>query len=652
MSAQSGIYNFNGGPVESETLAAMGNTLSDWGPDGARELLFGSVGMTFHAFHTNLESRFQSQPLVAAGRYVLTFDGRLDNRADLLAELSDYFRGPASHIGDAAIVGTAYDKWGVNCFHKLVGDFALALWDHTKSHLILARDPFGLRTLFYHTNRTRIVWASQLLALITRPEIGAAVADEYVAGFLTRFPEPWETPYKGVWAVKPGYFVIVQEERIQEKQFWSLSQQEAVRYNKDEDYEAHFRVLFEESIRSHTRTTHPVLAQLSGGLDSSAIVCMTDRLMKSGQSIASDLRTVSFVYDEARTSDERPFIRAVEDHIGNAGYYLREEDASCLSFDDENPFISAPTFGHCFAQRNAQLRKTISDCDARIIVTGQGGDQLLYSSEDPSPELADLLARWKFFELHKRTTEWSLISKKPYVKHLWQATLMAGPYSLTTAFRLHKQVPVWIDKSFATRLKITERLAVDRDIYKYKYPSERDQSRSLSSTIAGLSTACMSEWLKIDVAHPYLHRPLVEFLQSLPPDQRLRPGETRSLMRRALRDVLPTKVLQRRGKQGPDEALYRAVLREWTTLRQMFSDPLVCKAGYVDQRRLVTALDRARHGAEEYTFKLLITISLELWLRSLENLRATVKAKRRTERVTTASQNLAHELEPSCLLET
>ncbi len=455
------------------------------------------------------------------------------------------------------------------------------------------------------------------------------ISDDYVSGFLTRFPEPWETPYKSVWAVKPGHFLLVHEGRIQERQYWGLSQDQEISYKKDEEYQEHFNALFEESIRCHTRTTHPVIAQLSGGLDSSSVVCVSDRLIRRGQSSARDLKTVSYVYDEARTSDERSFIRSVEDCIGKVGYHLREEDASCLSFAGDDSFISAPTFGHCFAERNGRLRQIIAKCGARILLTGQAGDQLLYSSDDPSPELADLMWKWRFLEFHKRTSTWSLVTKKPYLQHLWLATLLVVPYPLTAAFRYRAQVPAWINKSFAKRMNIRERLSTDRDIYECKLPSQRDQSRALSSTIAGLAASYYSEWLNIDVTHPFLYRPLVEFLQSLPPDQRLRPGETRSLMRRALRGVLPEKVVQRRGKQGPDEALYRAVVREWPRLRQLFSDALVCKRGYADRKTLLATLDRARHGAEEYTFKLLLTISLELWLRSFEKFSLNTRTNNR-----------------------
>jgi len=129
----------------------------------------------------------------------------------------------------------------------------------------------------------------------------------------------------------------------------------------------------------------------------------------------------------------------------------------------------------------------------------------------------------------------------------------------------------------------------------------------------------------IEVSHPYLHRPLVEFLQAIPVEQRVRPGETRSLMRRALSNLLPGKILKRQGKKGPEEALFRAVAREWPRLQPIFKNARVCAAGYIDAEALHAALDRARHGCETHSFALIQTISLEFWLRSLERRRSKAK---------------------------
>ncbi len=165
MSGLGGIYNFGGRPIDPDILEAMGNTLSDLGPDGGQEAWLGSIGMVFRAFHTNPQSSLGTQPVVKRCRYMLAFDGRLDNREELITYLRDFLFGRASDLSDVRIVASAYEKWGLECFHRLIGDFALTLWDSIKNELILTRDPFGIRTLFYHMNYARIAWASHLLSL-------------------------------------------------------------------------------------------------------------------------------------------------------------------------------------------------------------------------------------------------------------------------------------------------------------------------------------------------------------------------------------------------------------------------------------------------------------------------------------------------------
>ena len=123
--------------------------------------------------------------------------------------------------------------------------------------------------------------------------------------------------------------------------------------------------------------------------------------------------------------------------------------------------------------------------------------------------------------------------------------------------------------------------------------------------------------------YPFLHRPLVEFLLGIPLDQKLRGIETRSVMRRALKSVLPERVLKRRGKGTVGETFCRGLAREWSTLRPMLSDARVYDLGYVDRSGFRFALDLARHGYAEHINTILKIISLEIWLRSLEFWRPT-----------------------------
>src|ERR1044072_4189106 len=152
MSALAGILNFGGAvPVNEYDLARLGATLDSRGPDGGFDVVSGNAGMSYRAFHTNRESRLEVQPLVTSAGHMLTWNGRLDNRNDLIRELRPPLPpASASAIPDLTIVMAAYLKWEKDCFRRLVGDFCLALWDQRYQVLYLVRDIAGTRALQYH----------------------------------------------------------------------------------------------------------------------------------------------------------------------------------------------------------------------------------------------------------------------------------------------------------------------------------------------------------------------------------------------------------------------------------------------------------------------------------------------------------------------
>ncbi|MGH9718656.1 MAG: hypothetical protein ACRD8O_00455 [Bryobacteraceae bacterium] len=121
MSAQAGVYNFDGRPVDPDLLARLALRLELRGPDGCVEYRGGPLGMVYRAFHTTKESRQETQPLVSRYGHALTWDGRLDNRRDLIAQLGASAAGATT---DAGLVMAAYLRWGRACFEKLIGDFA------------------------------------------------------------------------------------------------------------------------------------------------------------------------------------------------------------------------------------------------------------------------------------------------------------------------------------------------------------------------------------------------------------------------------------------------------------------------------------------------------------------------------------------------
>ena len=203
MSVHAGIWNLDGKPVQRENLARIGQAIAEYGPDGETTYSDGPMGMLYRPFHTTSESRFEHQPLVSDSGKVFTWDGRLDNRDELIPQVLQSLRGDHT---DAAIVAAAFDRWGKGCFPKLVGDWGLAIWDSREQELILARDYMGIRHLFYYRKPRRITWCNHLVPLALCGD-HFTLCDEYIAGFLASDPDAHLTPYREIRSVPPGKYV-------------------------------------------------------------------------------------------------------------------------------------------------------------------------------------------------------------------------------------------------------------------------------------------------------------------------------------------------------------------------------------------------------------------------------------------------------------
>src|SRR5215470_762419 len=299
MSTIAGIYRFDGRPIQSDMVRRLGTSRQTNCIDSQFQDSF--VGMSYRAFHTTIESLEEVQPLVSDER-ILCWDGRLDNRQELTSLLRDNLNGETT---DIALVYAAYRKWPTDFLLRLIGDFALALWDPKLKTLMLARDPAGPRPLYYHLDEHRIIWCSELPALLDHVAIPLEPNDEYVADYLTRLPDPGLTPYKHIQAVQPGSCLTVTGATVQVRRCWYIDPNKRISYPSDADYEQHFRELFREAVRVRLRVNGPVWVQLSGGLDSSAIACMGTEILGSGDAEASRVETVSHVYETSTSSDER-----------------------------------------------------------------------------------------------------------------------------------------------------------------------------------------------------------------------------------------------------------------------------------------------------------------------------------------------------------
>ncbi len=546
MSMQAGIWHYDQKSISPETLEAFEQRLITQGPDGRGQFDQSGFAMLHRAFHITEEDALETQPFRSPCGSVVTWDGRLDNREELLGRLG---RALIELPSDAEIVSAALDAWGSAALSLIVGDWALAYWKPQQRRLLLARDYIGMRTLYYLGTKDSFFWSTDLGALVLHSGERFTLSDEYFAGFLTSNPEPHLTPYGEIKAVSPGGYLDVTPHRVRVRRYWSFNSLRAIRYRSDADYEEHFRHAFRQSVRRRLRTVYPILADLSGGLDSSSIVCMAHDIAKKGEANAT-VNTLSFYSLEEPGGDERPYFEAVERHIGKQGTHMEvhsDGDTSLTPLRD--PYFSPfPEYFDGLLEGERDFLRHTGHQGNRVHFKGLGGDELLGGVQNPVPQLATLLWRLRLpafkrlliaWALQRKTTVWSLIG---------QAIAHMAPISIKERLQPRKDMPTWFRPEFARRQHVAQRrlnAVTDWRMHLPGPPSPDSQYLSLAASLVGYLPpfTFAEQW-----ALPYYYRDLVSFLFAIPDEQVLRPHQRRSIMRRSLVEIVPEEVLLRKTK--------------------------------------------------------------------------------------------------------
>lgn len=620
MSAIGGVFNFRNSPIDPDQLNQLWISLTDRGPDGGDLRLDGAVGLCYRAFHTNRDSRPETQPFVSRDGHVLVLDGRVDNREELIAKVGGLHRSEDGIVTDVEIVMAAFLKWGNEFAAHVTGEFAFALWDPRHRNLLLGRDHIGARTLYFHKDEDRVIFSSELEALLNVARVPLEVNEEYIAGYLTYDPEPHFTPYKHFHSVSPFHVIgFANDGRVRKSAYWSLNRIKDIRYQTDEQYEADFLDHFNAAVSAPLRSDLPVCADLSGGLDSSAIVCAADELIARGEVVATQLEAISQVSAGSPSSDERRWIRYVEEYRGRVGHYIFEDDyplLSLLSVANASRTLNPLLF--CAAQHRA-IYDLMRQLNSRVLLSGFGGDEITCGNPDPSPEFADLLTMGHLVQLNASLKAWSASLKRSYPGLLWRHTLVPVlPRRLGMRLKGIAKLPAIFDKNFCRRMHLTERVYAIVEPFNCELPSQRDQALGFWTAIRGIASGIRREVSRVDVSYPFLDRRLVEFMQAIPHTQRVRASENRSLMRRSLKGLLPEKIAKRRSKGNPQEVLTRAIAREWPRLEPLFEDARVFARNYIDRTALQSTVEKFRFGCGTHAPALLKTLVLEVWLRGLE----------------------------------
>jgi len=616
MSLQFGKWNFDGTPTTPEYLAKVRRILSPYGPDGETSHSGGGVDLLYYAFHTTKDSRLEVQPHVSASDAILTWDGRLDNRADLIGLLgSDLSTGST----DVSIIAAAYERWGANCFGKLIGDWTLSIWNPRDRFLILAKDPIGTRHLYYSADERQLSWCSVLDPLVLFARRPFALEEEFIAGWLSAFPATHLTPYVGIHSVPPACFVRLAEGKRRTARFWDFDPQNTVRYRTDAEYEEHFRTVFREAVRRRLRSDSPILAELSGGMDSSSIVCMADVILSKGTSETPQLNTLSYYNDAEPNWNERPYFTKVEEKRGCAGCHIDIAEQESCWFASDDRHLLTPVSGRGRASLvKRQFASFISSKGTRVVLSGVGGDEVMGGVPTPVPEIMDSLSRLRLSALARQLKIWALNKRKPWLHLLLGAAGGFLPPGLVGVPR-HLWPAPWLRPDFVRR----NRAALTGYPFRVKLfgplPAFQENMAALDGLRRHLACSPLSVDPMYEKHYPYLDRTLLEFIYAIPREQLVRPGQRRSLMRRALVGIVPEEVLNRKRKAFAVRGPIAAISTDWPRLAEMTEHMLANLLGIVEQQRFFEMLKKASEGQDVPTVALLRTLDIEFWLRSLKN---------------------------------
>jgi asparagine synthase (glutamine-hydrolysing) len=598
-----GIFHFDARPPSAEDEARVRTALdspgrftpqSCWQPG-----LF--MGWVAGSDAPQRQGMFQ-----AADRSVCLWDGRIDNRQDLLG-----LTGVRPDCGDAELILSTYGKTGIDGLRHIIGDWSLCIWNADRREMVLASDYAGIRPLYYHRSTHSLYWSSSLSDLVRWTGV-TELDDTFAAGFLSRGNAAGRTPYAGILPVPAGQAVSIDRNRIQNRAFWTLPIDREVRYPDERQYGERLLEIFRESVQARLARDAPTCAELSGGLDSSSVVCMANRLRRELSGEVPDL--ITFSYTHEKSSDEKFFLE-VERSCQVTGCHLDLNEYPAAEADRMGvvPGLWEPRF--------QGLARKMAALGSSVLLTGQLGDFVMGNTHDDIGQVAEWLGKGRIGEAVRTAYAWARAMQVPIYPILWR-NFREAYFHWVPSTSMNASVgamPASTEDSLSddcrARFKSYRRERLADDPTREAPPGRRRRLRTAAEALQSRALQTPDALQHLSYAHPYAHRPLVEFMLTIPAEIVVGPNQPRRLMRRAFAGLLPSVVLNRKSKASYETAFRGSLLPLATALLKNPHDIQLVERGYVDRRSLTSRLERFSQGLDCNETQLRQMLLFEFWLR-------------------------------------
>ena len=541
MSGLAGAFDPTGRPIDRDAFERMVSHVAYRGPDGVRCWYAPRIAMAFAKFARTPDGTADRQPLDDPDAEIcVTFDGRLDNREELAAQLD---LRVSDVTPDSALAAAAYRRWGMECPVRLLGDFSLVVWDGRERRLFAARDILGVRPLFYRKLNGAWWWASDQRALVAldMPAINEGYLGEHLSSRITSIDE---TIYQSIHRLPMAHALIRSDTTVRRWRYWRPDPDARLEYRDRRDYERHFRTLLKEAVRARLRIHGRAALMLSGGIDSSSVAVQIAELRREGHEGASRTKAFSLTIPGSRASEEA-VIRQVIDSVQLPSDMLPAQEPAEEHFSaDAAASLDLPESPSSSMMQPLRGAAVASGCS--VVLTGYGGDDWF---EPSYGELIDLLRRGRVIASGRWLAEMARVLTQIPLPHivrhgLWMGLPPAAKRVVRGVLR-RNPVPWWIDPRFARTNNLADRLRRMPDDVEFRSVAPYDIFRPATggeATFRGDHEERYTAARGLEQRHPLMDRRLVEFALALPAEQRCSHGVLKAVMRRAMADVLPAAV--------------------------------------------------------------------------------------------------------------
>jgi asparagine synthase (glutamine-hydrolysing) len=573
------------------TARAMSGLIAHRGPDAEGFLLDGPVALANRRLAIIDLSPAGRQPLYNEdGSVGIVYNGELYNFQTLRLELGS--RGHRFRSAtDTEVIVHAYEEYGPDCVRHFNGMFAFAVWDRRRGTLFLARDRFGVKPLYYAWIDGALAIASEVKAFFALPAFRARPDPEALVEYFTFQNVLSErTLFQGVRLLPPGSTMTVGPDgRARIERYWQF--QFAPQEDRGERYYADgVRERFEEAVRRQLMSDVPVGSYLSGGMDSGSICAVASRQLPHLHTFTGGFNTAGVAGDEA-FSDERVAAESMAVALGTEHYQMLVQPADMprvmpsLIWHLEDLRVGSSYHNYYVARLASRFVK--------VVLSGAGGDELFggypwrYRHAEGARDGADFVRRYAAY--------WSILVPEPSHGDFFAGTLgaVAQGFSATEAVAdvmagAGAETPLDMALTFEARTYLQGLFAVEDKL---------SMAHSLESRV------------------PFLDNDLVDFATGVPARYKLRDGESKRILRRAMRGLIPDHILSAR-KQGfapPEDAWYRGPALPY--LREVILSPRCQARGYFQPRALERVFEEHAAGGRNHKKLLWSLLCFEWWNR-------------------------------------